>query len=187
MRRSPLLHTAHANFLFALIGVSLFGWVSFAAAKTVSGYSVGDLLSLATAGNWPLLFGAGLVMGVVAFVAPIIVRLILAKRILVLVAVIALVVVDPLLAVATVTAVLLSMGLIRAAHGGIGATVSEAFDFSEISFPWKVLFTIGGALIVVGISTMPRLPLDISSFLPWPVFSVYGLIAVVASCYPWVL
>ncbi|WHQ45900.1 hypothetical protein [Alcaligenes faecalis] len=183
MRRSRLLQTALANFLFSLIGIFIFGWIALIAAKSVLGYSVLDLWGLVTAGNWPILLGTGLIIGFVAFVAPMIFRQILATRILVLISVITLAVVDPWLAIAAVIAVLLSLGLVRAAHGGIGASIMNIFDFSDINLQWKVLFTFGGALIVLGITTMSRISSGIEAFLPWPVFSIYGLVTVAFFCF----
>lgn len=182
MRRSPLLHTAPANFLFALIVIAVFGWMSLIAAKSVLGYSAHDLFNTALAGDWRLVAGAGLVIGVAAVVGPMLVRQILAKRILVMLTIAALLVIDPLMALTAVSAVLLALGLVRAAYGGVVSTLAQAFDFSDISSPWKILFTFGGALIVVGVATMPRLSLDLSLVLPWPVFSIYGLITVTSLC-----
>lgn len=178
MRRSPLLHTAPANFLFSLIVITVFGWMGFIALESVFSYSIQELFDLASAGDWRFVTGTGFIVGVAALFGPMLVRQILAKRILVMLTIVALLVIDPLLALTAVSAIFLTLGLVRAIHGALALTLGQAFDFSDITLPWKILFTFGGTLIVLGVATMPRLSLDLSLLLPWPVFSIYGLLTV---------
>lgn len=178
MRHSPLLHTSLSSFLMALIAVGAFGWACLIAVHAALNLAPAEVLALVKSAEIPSVLAAGITTGVVAFLGPRVIRFVLAKRGLVFLAVASLALVDPLLALATVLLIFLAFGLIRAFHRGAGSTITQVFDFSDISWPWKVLFAIGGALIVLGIATMPRLSWILSSFLPWPVFSIYGILTV---------
>lgn len=181
MRHSPLLHTALARFLMALIAIGAFGWACLIAVHAALNLAPTEALALVKSAGIPSVLAAGITTGVVAFLGPRVIRFVLAKRGLIFLALAALVLVDPLLAAATALACSLGLCIVRAAYSDIGANLTRTFAFSDISFSWKVLFTVGGALILVGIATTPRLSLDLSLLLPWPVFSIYGLLAIAAS------
>lgn len=180
MRHSPLLHTPLAHLLMALIAVGSFGWTCITITEAILTMTPTEILELAAHKEIPAVFAASIITSVVGFLGPRVIRFVLAKRYLITLTLTALVLIDPFLAAATVLAILLSFCLLRAVHSKIGTKLMSTFNFSDISLPQKALYTLGGTLIILAISTTPHPSLDIDALLPWPLFSIVGLPTVVS-------
>lgn len=180
MRHSPLLHTPLARLLMALIAVGSFGWTSITITEAILDIAPTEILELVAHKETPAVFAASIITGVVGFLGPRVIRFVLAKRYLIILALTALVLIDTFLAAATVLAILLTFFLLRAVHSKIGTKLMSIFNFSDISLPQKALYTLGGMFMVMAISTTPRLSLDIDALLPWPLFSIVGLLTVIS-------
>lgn len=182
MRHSPLLRTHPANFAFILIAVGVCAWTAVSFATKLTGAETLRVMSQVYNALLDPRSNSGLAVAIVAgvvmcmIVGPALIRLVLSKRAFVAAAVLAMAFLDPLLAVAAVAAVLSAFAFVRFCYGGVGASISSLFDFSAIAWPLRILYTFAGAVLVLAILTMPRLPIDASSFLPWPIFSVYGVL-----------
>lgn len=73
-------------------------------------------------------------------------------------------------------ATLIAYGVIRAAHSRAVAIFARFVGFKALSWPRRILYTIGGMLMVWGVFTTPRPAFDIDVLFPWPLFSVIGLL-----------
>lgn len=180
MRHSPLLTTSLAHLLMALIAVGAFGWICVTVAHTAFKLGPNEVLKFAKDSGFPAALSAGLAVGAVAFLGPVVIRFVLARRILIFLALTALILVDPLLAGATVIAILIAFGILRAAHSRVGASLALLLNFNDIEWPLRIIYTLGGVLIVLAMFTTTPLAMYIDALLPWPLFSVYGLIAVLS-------
>ncbi|NHC60096.1 hypothetical protein [Paenalcaligenes suwonensis] len=180
MRHSPLLHTPLARLLMALIAVGSFGWTCITITEAILNMAPTEILELVAHKGIPAVFAASIITGVVGFLGPRVIRFVLAKRYLIILALTALILINPFLAATTVPAILLTFCLLRAVHSKIGTRLISILNFSDISLPRKVLYTLGGTLIIMAIPTTPRLSLDIGALLPWPLFSIVGLLTVVS-------
>lgn len=175
MRHSPLLTTPLAQFLLALVAVGVLGGVCLSVAHTAFDLTSDDVLILATNNGIPAAVAVGLAVGAATSLGPAVIRFVLAKRILILLTLIALGLIEPLLAIVSVLAMLFVFGMLRAPHNREGSILAQFFTFNALSWPRRILYTFGGMLIVLAILTAPRLPMDIDPLLPWPLYSISGL------------
>lgn len=184
MRHSPLLRTRPANIAFMLIAIVVFIWSAVVIASKTSILNTVELAGLAISvlsdpRSEPAAF-LTLLSGIVfsLLCGPAITRALLSRRLYAVVTVAAIAVIDPLLSVVTVASVISAFAFIRLCYGEVGASFTSLFDFRAISWRQRMLYTFAGAGLVLGILTMPRLPFDVFSLLPWGSSNVYGMAAV---------